>query len=433
MKKITGPKNIYDIFLILCVILSVLKLFLYANEHPGIDFYQFWAVGQELGNCEAENIYSEESNKSIAEKYLNISYKKKSHPNLQKAALIRRKGLETYSTPFLYLFFHFLFGSDYNISYHSFQIFSTFTYIFALIVFCRLLKYSFRGTLFIFIALSFWFYPILGDIRVGNVNRLQLGMLALYLLFLKRKNNFSMFISGTFAGAIILFKPNIVFAFALISLFWLFSQKIQLFIFHFSGFILSTTAGILFSSLYLKSWKVWYEWIKAIQAIPKDIIKLNMGNLSLPTIIFEITGVDISSSNFILFIFLMCIVVLIFSRKDSVKSEAFYYKNIFLVISTGILFSTLSSWLLWTHYFALTVPLIIYLFKLFSQKRSMQLFYYLTAGASVILISVYPFVRLTGITNKLFVGIMMCAGTSVLLLLGVKEMLCTKDEVLNNE
>ena len=76
----------------------------YTGKYSGIDFYQFWVVGQAVTSMDIGNIYAEEARRRIGAEFYRRASQQEDSERFYIAAY-NRKVLETYSTPFLYLYF----------------------------------------------------------------------------------------------------------------------------------------------------------------------------------------------------------------------------------------------------------------------------------------------------------------------------------------
>src|SRR5207249_4594757 len=99
----------------------------------------------------------------------------------QRMAAQERAVLQTYSTPLLYSALGALTSGSYESDYRVFQLLSLAAGVGAVALLARLLGYSWLATLAAAVVFSDWYEPFLSDVRVGNVNRLELGLLALFL------------------------------------------------------------------------------------------------------------------------------------------------------------------------------------------------------------------------------------------------------------
>src|SRR5262249_50295799 len=151
--------------------LSLLRLWNDAEHSRGRDFFQFWAAGQFLRARHAD-LYSDDARERIGRAF-------HAEPNADpsgsrhRAVSELRRSLETYSTPFLYAVFGLTASGDYEGDYQRYVLVCLAFGAGALLILGHVLGYD-RETAIAAAALFLgWFEPIQLDIRVGNVNALQ--------------------------------------------------------------------------------------------------------------------------------------------------------------------------------------------------------------------------------------------------------------------
>src|SRR5438874_9809411 len=169
-----------------------------------IDFYQFWAVAQAAG--EVRDPYSPEARGSLARIPLDAS------PS-QREVGQRRPVLETYSTPLLYAVFRAISSGDYDLDYLIYHLLSLACTAAAVLGLCVLFGWSAATALLALSALLLFASPFASDSVVGNVNQLQLAGLASLIALMHREKAVA---SGAVAALLVLFKPNLVAAEALL-------------------------------------------------------------------------------------------------------------------------------------------------------------------------------------------------------------------------
>ena len=90
------------------------------------------------------------------------------------------------ATPFLYWFIGLLAIGDYETDLMVWHTLSLVLMVTAVLLLCRLMGYPPAASLALLLPLLVWFDPLHSDLRVGNVNCFQLGMLGLIMLLLGR-------------------------------------------------------------------------------------------------------------------------------------------------------------------------------------------------------------------------------------------------------
>jgi len=146
------------------------------SSTAGVDFYQFWVVGQALGHTDVTDVYSTGGRRRLGAEYLDLARRE---ANPRRAAVAEyRQTLETYSTPFLYAVLKTLSGGDYEIDFRNYRLLMLACLVLGVAILARLLGHSLAMTLGAIAVFSAWFAPFTSDMRVGNVNSIQLALLA---------------------------------------------------------------------------------------------------------------------------------------------------------------------------------------------------------------------------------------------------------------
>jgi hypothetical protein len=347
---------------LLCIALS--NLWLSGQRSIGIDYYQYWVAGQTVGKEDVKSIYSESDRKMLRDKFL--SQAESLSTSGQKRQLLAAKGhdkLELFSSPLMYSLFAAITIGDYEKDYRNFRILCLFVILISLITLCRLFELSPAETMIMICLLTLFSEPYMSDVRVGNVNQIQVGLLTLFL-WLKRQSQWSGsdVFGGFVLGFAIMFKPNISLVAVFLIAIWLMDKQYKIILMQSFGFALSAFAALLISRHYFGSFECWTEWLKTMKTIDAWHISISMGNYSLSRLILEWNGSDISM---ILLICLLIVTIVLawFGRSHSSgKTDVGFHREA-LAVGMGCVIMLLVSKLAWLHYYILTIPLLLYLFR----------------------------------------------------------------------
>ncbi len=375
-------KNPLTFLLVIVAFFSCLRALDYGGRTPGIDFYQFWVVGKAVNQLDGDNIYVDENRKKIGSYYFQESrhsYSQKINNDLkvsdkQIRAANFRKELETYSTPFLYTVFYFITSNNYDFDIQFFLVLCLVFYIYAIISLCRLLGYKVQTILVFIPVFTIFFRPFFSDIRVVNVNQIQLAMLVLFFCVQSRPSRLTNLSGGFVLGLAVMFKPNLVFVVLMLVIAWIINRRFEKLVLELMGISIAIIVAVTTSSLFFGSALCWVQWFEALRIIPNEIINVSMGNYSLSRLIFDFTDINVSKYFILVLLLLTSYFVYRGRRKvvniDLMKENNVYEKDLkagFLedvaTVSTGALIFLLSSSLVWLHYFILVIPAIIYIFR----------------------------------------------------------------------
>jgi len=239
--------------------------------------------------------------------------------------------------------------------------------VFAIAVLCRLFKYSVIRTMFFLVIFAAWFEPLFSDVRVANVNQIQLGLLALFLWLQARYAlRIKDFLGGIALGFTVMFKPNLVFVILMLTLCWMINRRFRKVALEYAGIITAVTAAFIISSVSLGSARCWNEWFTAILSAPRDMIKLSFGNIGLAMLILDRFNID--AAKYLIFIFASFAVLFIWLGRRRViiegedDKEKAFFEDVLMVIA-GSLIYLLSCPLVWLHYFILTIPAALFILR----------------------------------------------------------------------
>ena len=328
----------------------------------GMDYYQFWVVGEAVEHDGVHNPYTDEERTRIGALFLGRA----SHDEDAKRQLVVATGrpvLETYSTPFLYAAMHLFASGDYETDYGRWHVISLSSFVAGVVGISRLLGISWIATLIILNALLLRFAPFQSETQVMNVNNVQLGLLALVLTLQRHVGSAKLlFFAGALLGCATMFKPNIALVSVLLFADLLLTRQFRTLLYQGAGVSSGVALAFASSSAFFGTVECWLGWAQAIQWIPPEIIAVGMGNYApLPFV----AGAGASGYSLVLAIAL-CLPVVFASwirRDDPVANVSLQSREqaIREVTRLGIGCSIflLSANLVWEHYFILTVPLLL--------------------------------------------------------------------------
>jgi hypothetical protein len=214
-RKIMG-----DAVAIVLLILSVCIAFRSGKLHSenALDYYHFWVVGQAIRTMEVSDVYSPRDRIRVGRYFLREA---EGHSPERMAAAHRRAIIEPTATPFQYALFDLISSGNYEHDYSVFLAISILLYTLGVYALARLAGAAVVASAVFTAFCSLCFWPLRLDISFGNVTEIQLAFIALYFAALRLRHP----VGGPALSAAMLafsfyFKPNIVFAVALMGASW---------------------------------------------------------------------------------------------------------------------------------------------------------------------------------------------------------------------
>jgi len=228
-------KNPLTFFLVIIALFSFARALNYSGQFSGVDFYQFWIVGKAIRQLDVKNIYSDADRKKAGSYYFqqfSYDYSQKVKQGIQisdkqvKAANFRQE-LETYSTPFLYMVFYLSSFNSYDFDIQFYLTAALVLYVAAIILLCRLLGYQPQTILVLIPILTLFFRPFYSEIRVVNVNQIQLVALILFVCIQSRFSRLTNLAGGFVLGLAVMFKPNLIFVAVMLIISWIINRRFK--------------------------------------------------------------------------------------------------------------------------------------------------------------------------------------------------------------
>jgi len=397
------------VFLPLLFLIGGLGILRWRSERAR-DYYQFWVVGRAIRSMELTNIYSPEDRQRIGQHFLDQALAHKASASHLQAASYRRV-INPAGTPFLYAVFFLASSGDYDFDYTAFRIISLIVYLLSIVILGDLLRIPRLLTIFLLVLLTEYFTPFRLDAMEGNVNALQVGIIALILWLRSRKGGAWVEVaSGVVTGLLIMFKPNLAPVGILLLGGTLLLKSVRPTLVLAGAMALGAAIGfglplVLFGKVC--NWEQWRAAFPQLVLLPRYL------NRSFPALIFHAQSL---SPFFVLGVLLMTVPFLLGALRggssgkngqggqDQKQALDSYFNPDHLWMSLGVCTALLASTLVHYHYFLLLVPGLLALFRSwggirgFSPLRELR---WMSLGLIVFLLMASR-VSLTGDGNDLF-------------------------------
>jgi len=354
-------RGLLGLVLAVAVVAGAARFWNYGTWNAGVDFYQFWLVGQAAGEPETDDIYSRPDQIRIAAESLAAAHADPDAPRLFIAAEAREE-IEVFSTPLLYTVFGVAATGRYQTDYQRYRTLVLLLTIGGLAILGRVIGFSWLRMMGFGAVFLLGFEPLYTDLRVLNVNQLQLAMVVLYFAIrVWGDPPFDDLLGGLVLALACLFKPNLAPAVALLGAYWLIDRRWRTLSGHAIGGVVGLGLGLAASWWHFGGPAPWMRWMEALRGLPEAWIPVNIGNFSFSAVILERTGQGVSA--LLLAGFMAVAVAVLAWRTKRIPSDGTFAglpspsaERDLRVLSIGILVYLLGAGLVWQHYYLLTVP-----------------------------------------------------------------------------
>lgn len=341
--------------------------FTVSTQSPTIDFFTFWTVPQSLSAHPAIDIYSLEGQHVLAADAATRA-QLPSAPELQRrntsAVLQLYNGrIDATGSPLFYTVIGMLSSGNYLTDQKRFLFLSLASLILSVLIVSRLLALTPVEVILLLAFLLRLHQPLLVDLRMGNVNQLQLLAITLFIFALARSKPL---LAGSIIGVATAFKPTTILVLALGLLLFLIDRNYRQTIRMLVGSAIAALASALLSGFYFGTSSVWFAFLHSLRnTLNGAAYSLENGNFSLSVLLFGPTSrVSIIVPVVLLSAFLWLLIASRRRHTTATVSEQdtsrIRLHSAFCVVGGGCAIMLLSSPLAWIHYYLLLLPLSLY-------------------------------------------------------------------------
>ncbi len=329
------------------------------RRSPGLDFYQFWVVAQVAGRGDVPNVYAEEARYRLAGEFRRRAQTDEDSERRRVAAQ-PWKVFEPTATPLLYSAFRPLSGGSYEHDFLLFRLIGLAAFTTGVLALARRLGHGLTVALLFVAFAGLACQPLESDIRVGNVNQLQVGLIAGYLWLSSRKDASRwQWAAGALLALLVLFKPNLIALVPLLAASWILGRRRQKLARQSVGMAAGAAAGVAAPALVFGTWQAWPQWLAYLRSLPPEKIPLRYGNMGLARQVLETLEVDLAP---LLALATTAIVLacLWLGRRHGPVPAAIEDGA---AIAAGCLVYLLSAPMVWLHYLLLALPAAVVLLR----------------------------------------------------------------------
>jgi hypothetical protein len=380
------------------------------------DFYQFWLIGQAAREGRVANVYDESDQRRLIEDGLRRSARSGSRLEFAAARTWAEHGVEPAGTPLLYATFALAGSGDFERDYLAFRVGSVAVYVAAISALALMLRYSAWGVLAAVVLFTRLYWPFISDTVLANAGRLQVALIAVPLLLLRRETRLRDLLAGLCFGLFLLFKPTIAQAVALLGVGWLAAGEWRRALRAAGGGMGGLAIGLAIPPLLFGDACRWTEWRAALprEALNEQYLGggflaklLGLKDLAL----FSLFGV-------LLFAATAAVVVVVSrSRRRARAPFADLARlNEPTLVALGLALYLLSGPIVHSHYFLLAVPL-----ALLALRPGRSRWRFATGLFAVVIITAHPFLRASGLASGMNHSLWSFSGVWILFGLGLAD------------
>ena len=307
----------------------------------GVDFFQFWA-GSQIAR-EVDDLYAQETRVSQYRPFTEAAWNRGRSERMLVAARLRTE-FEFFSTPFLYTTFAPLPGA-YEPAFLTYRIVSLAALVGGVLLLARAAGLGWGPAALILAFVLTLFQPVKTDIRVGNVNFLQLFVIALAVWVARGEERWRAIATGALLALVTAFKPNLAPVLPLLLAYRLIAREKAKLVWEAVGGLAGAAVAVVVSSIYFRGFDAWLEWLGAARNLATTFLPLSQGNV---TPVLRLANAYGAGATYVVAAILAAIVIAALIRAKS--------RSALIVVSLALLIYLLSATLVWTHYLVLALP-----------------------------------------------------------------------------
>ena len=307
----------------------------------GVDFYQFWA-GSQIAR-DVDDLYAQETRASQYRPFTEAAWNRGRSERMLVATRLRNE-FEFFSTPFLYTTFAPL-PDSYEPAFLIYRIVSLAALAGGVLLLARAAGLGWGPAALILAFVLTLFEPVKTDIRVGNVNHLQLFVIALAVWVARGEERWRAIATGALLALVTAFKPNLAPVLPLLLAYRLIARDRAKLVWEAIGGVGGAAVAVIVSSIYFRGFGAWLEWLAAARSLATTLLPLSQGNV---TPVLRLANAYGAGATYIVAAVLAAIVIFAMIRSRSGSALT--------VVALALLIYLLSATLVWTHYLVLALP-----------------------------------------------------------------------------
>jgi hypothetical protein len=343
----------------------------YMADALDIDYFTLWSVPHALtakpfAHGRTPDIYDADVQRSLGSVLIEEAQAPSASPVQSRATAITSSlygnRVDATGSPFAYGMTGLLSSGDFARDAWRFQLVSLVCFVGAIVALCRLLRFSAASTVLSVVFFGFAFTPIRGDVRVANVNQIQLALLAAFIVCASREWRAA---AGLALGLGVAIKPTLAPVVAALLIFGLADREYGRLARSLVGMFASLLAAAVTAAMYFGRATVWSDFLRSVPRTLDAGYQVANGNYGLAALLPTMTDLPLARILAVGFVAALVVVVML-TRSRTIarpRSSDWTLHESFLVTGTGCALMLLTSQLAWLHYYALLIPIALYLLR----------------------------------------------------------------------
>ncbi|MFL6247802.1 MAG: glycosyltransferase 87 family protein [Thermoanaerobaculia bacterium] len=313
------------------------------NERAaGLDFYIYYVNAQLAGRADVDNIYDRDVQSRIGEEYHERGLR--SGSELRKFDATRRRFLDSVSSPFLYTCLSWV-SRDYDRALRQDHVAILAAFLLGFLLIARAARLPWPAALLLLAGLLLWYRGFEADLRVGNVNSLQLLMLGASLLS-------PPLAAGAIAGMLIAFKPNLILVPLLLAVARVATRDWRRLQLEVLGGAIGGAIALIAAAIRYRTFNVWLQWISRANEFYHRLPTRTERNVTPLLALFHEHGAWLSYGAALLLTGIAIVAIWRGRSRDDV-----------MIAGVAILIYLLSATVVWLHYMVLVIPVALALMR----------------------------------------------------------------------
>jgi hypothetical protein len=382
----------------------------------GVDFFHYWMVPHLVRAGEGAGIYdADESGRHRARLADVLRREAPSDPFRDRAASYWDE-FQVTNTPFCYLVLSPFATRDFATGYFAFQHTSLACLVGGVLVLGRLSGLSWLDGVIAAAATIFCFECVASDVRVGNLNRILLGWLAVATWAASRVGDRRWgVVAGVLWGLAACFKPIVALVCLVVPAYRFAVGERRRAVDEGAGIAIGAAIGLA-SPMLMVDGRIWQAWLARLGSFDwLTHSRVAGGNVSLVELVLERGGVDLALPLVVAILGLIGVGLFVLrgdaprtpaSVPSSVAADA---SGLVAATSLGLLAYLLAARLVWLHYYVLAIPALVFLAGRI--RRGRPVWFVVAATIAAVAIAVKPVLQATAVYDPYFtMGVMVVGG-----------------------